>query len=113
MVVQILGKAFKKKQAIHIALASKFYGIGLPTAIKICSKIWAFIHGMRNAYQLSESYMLNLTTMNCLRLTIEDDASSENRANIALKRSIGSSQGFRLENHLHFIYVKRRRSNML
>lgn len=39
MVVHILGKGFKGKEVVKIALASKFYGVGLKTAEKLCSKL--------------------------------------------------------------------------
>ncbi|KAK5960088.1 mitochondrial 37S ribosomal protein uS13m SWS2 PWA37_002580 [Arxiozyma heterogenica] len=97
MVVHVLGKAFKGKQVINIALASKIYGIGLATATKICSKL-GFYPWMR-MHQLSESQILNLNN-ELSNMTIEDDARSKIRANIALKKKIGSYQGFRHEHHL-------------
>lgn len=97
MVVHVFGKAFKGKQVISIALASKIYGIGLPTATKICSKL-GFYPWMR-MHQLSESQILNLNN-ELSKMTVEEDARSKVRANIALKRTIGSYQGFRHENHL-------------
>lgn len=97
MVVHVLGKAFKGKQVINIALAAKIYGIGLPTATQICSKL-GFYPWMR-MHQLSESQILNLNN-ELSNMTIEDDARGKVRANIMLKKQIGSYQGLRHEKHL-------------
>lgn len=69
MVVHILGKAFKGKEVIRIALASKFYGVGKSTAERLCSKL-GFYPWMR-MHQLSEPQILNITS-ELSNMTIEE-----------------------------------------
>ncbi|CCF60146.1 hypothetical protein KAFR_0J00780 [Kazachstania africana CBS 2517] len=97
MVVHVLGKAFKGKEVVRIALASKFYGIGSRTSQLICSKL-GFYPWMR-MHQLSESQILNITN-ELSKITIEDDARAIVRQNIQLKKRIGSYQGLRHALHL-------------
>lgn len=92
MVVHILGKGFKGKEVIKIALASKIYGIGLTTAEKVCSKL-GFYPWMR-MHQLSEAQIMGLTS-ELSNMTIEGDARAIVKENIALKKRIGSYQGMR------------------
>lgn len=92
MVVHILGHGFKGKEVIRIGLASKFYGLGLQSAEKICSKL-GFYPWMR-MHQLSEPQIMNITS-ELSNLTIEGDARAIVRENIALKKSIGSYEGLR------------------
>lgn len=97
MVVHILGKGFKGKEVIRIALASKFYGIGKTTAEKLCSKL-GFYPWMR-MHELTEPQILNITN-ELSNITIEGDARAAVRANIAAKRRIGSYEGLRHAMHL-------------
>lgn len=92
MVVHILGKGFKGKEVIRIALASKFYGIGLTTAERICSRL-GFYPWMR-MHQLSEAQILSITS-ELSNMTIEGDARAIVKENIALKKRIGSYAGMR------------------
>lgn len=92
MVVHILGKAFKGKEVIRIALASKFYGVGKSIAERLCSKL-GFYPWMR-MHQLSEPQILNITS-ELSNMTIEGDARAIVRENIALKKKIGSYEGMR------------------
>ncbi|EDO19469.1 hypothetical protein Kpol_1002p119 [Vanderwaltozyma polyspora DSM 70294] len=92
MVVHILGKGFKGKEVVRIALASKFYGVGLETAQKICSKL-GFYPWMR-MHQLTEPQILGITS-ELSNMTIEGNARAVVKNNIALKRRIGSYQGLR------------------
>lgn len=92
MVVHILGKGFKGKEVIKIALASKFYGIGLNTAERVCSKL-GFYPWMR-MHQLSESQILSITS-ELSNMVIEGDARAIVKENIALKKRIGSYAGMR------------------
>lgn len=97
MVVHILGKGFKGKEVIKIALASKFYGIGKTTAEKICSKL-GFYPWMR-MHQLSEPQIMSIAS-ELSTMTIEGDARAIVKDNIALKRKIGSYSGMRHTLHL-------------
>ncbi|CCK73058.1 mitochondrial 37S ribosomal protein uS13m KNAG_0M02050 [Huiozyma naganishii CBS 8797] len=97
MVVHILGKAFKGKEVVRIGLSSKFYGIGLPTAETVCSKL-GFYPWMR-MHQLSEPQILSIAS-ELSHMTIEDDARAVVRANIAVKKRIGSYEGLRHALHL-------------
>lgn len=97
MVVHVLGKVFKGKEVIRIGLASKFYGIGLATSGKICSKL-GFYPWMR-MHQLSEPQILSIAS-EISNMTVEDDARAIVRKNIALKKSIGTYQGLRHALHL-------------
>ncbi|SCU88289.1 LADA_0E09296g1_1 [Lachancea dasiensis] len=92
MVVHILGKGFKGKEVIKIALASKFYGIGLKTSETVCSKL-GFYPWMR-MHQLSEPQIMSITS-ELSNLTIEGNARAVVKENIALKRRIGSYEGMR------------------
>ncbi|AET40135.1 mitochondrial 37S ribosomal protein uS13m Ecym_5380 [Eremothecium cymbalariae DBVPG len=92
MVVHILGKGFKGKEVVKIALASKFYGVGQKTAEKICSKL-GFYPWMR-MHQLNEAQVMSITT-ELTNMTIEGAARAVVKENIALKRRIGSYQGMR------------------
>ncbi|CDO93225.1 unnamed protein product [Kluyveromyces dobzhanskii CBS 2104] len=92
MAVHILGKGFKGKEVVKIGLASKFYGIGLKTAEKICSKL-GFYPWMR-MHQLTEPQVMAVTS-ELANMTIEGDARAIVKENIALKRSIGSYEGMR------------------
>lgn len=92
MVVHILGKAFKGKEVIRIALASKFYGVGKSTSERLCSKL-GFYPWMR-MHQLTEPQILNITS-ELSNMTIEGEARAVVRENIALKKRIGSYQGMR------------------
>lgn len=92
MVVHILGKGFKGKEVIRIALASKFYGIGPKTAEGICSKL-GFYPWMR-MHQLSEPQIMEITS-ELANMTIEGAARSIVKENIALKKKIGSYEGMR------------------
>lgn len=92
MVVHILGKGFKGKEVIKIALASKFYGIGEKTAEIICSKL-GFYPWMR-MHQLTEPQVMAITS-ELSNMTIEGDARAVVKENIALKRKIGSYEGMR------------------
>lgn len=93
----ILGKGFKGKEVIKIALASKFYGIGKTTAEKICSKL-GFYPWMR-MHQLSEPQIMSIAS-ELSTMTIEGDARAIVKDNIALKRKIGSYSGMRHTLHL-------------
>lgn len=86
MVVHILGKGFKGKEVIKIALASKFYGIGKTTAEKICSKL-GFYPWMR-MHQLSEPQIMSIAS-ELSTMTIEGDARAIVKDNIALKEKLG------------------------
>ncbi|SCU85197.1 LAMI_0C10440g1_1 [Lachancea mirantina] len=97
MVVHILGKGFKGKEVIRIALASKFYGVGLKTSEKLCSKL-GFYPWMR-MHQLSEPQIMNITS-ELSSMAIEGDARAIVKENIALKRRIGSYEGMRHALHL-------------
>lgn len=92
MVVHILGKGFKGKEVVKIALASKFYGVGLKTAEKLCSKL-GFYPWMR-MHQLSEAQVMEVTS-ELANMTIEGNARAVVKENIALKRSMGSYEGMR------------------
>ncbi|KAM3160743.1 37S ribosomal protein SWS2, mitochondrial [Lachancea thermotolerans] len=92
MVVHILGKGFKGKEVIKIALASKFYGIGLKTSETLCAKL-GFYPWMR-MHQLSEPQIMSITS-ELSTMTIEGNARAVVKENIALKRRIGSYQGMR------------------
>ncbi|CCH61417.1 hypothetical protein TBLA_0E03630 [Henningerozyma blattae CBS 6284] len=92
MVVHILGKAFKGKEVIKIALASKFYGIGPKTSEQLCSKL-GFYPWMR-MHQLTEGNIMSITS-ELSKMTIEDDARAIVRENIQLKKNIGSYPGIR------------------
>lgn len=97
MVVHILGRAFKGKEVIRIALASKFYGIGDKTATTVCSKL-GFYPWMR-MHQLSEAQIMGIAS-ELSNMTIEDEARAVVRRNIALKKSIGTYEGLRHVLHL-------------
>ncbi|EJS41940.1 sws2p [Saccharomyces arboricola H-6] len=97
MVVHILGKGFKGKEVIKIALASKFYGIGKTTAEKVCSKL-GFYPWMR-MHQLSEPQIMSIAS-ELSTMTIEGDARAVVKENIALKKKIGSYSGMRHALHL-------------
>ncbi|SCU94160.1 LAFA_0F20252g1_1 [Lachancea sp. 'fantastica'] len=92
MVVHILGKGFKGKEVIRIALASKMYGVGLKTSEMLCSKL-GFYPWMR-MHQLSEPQIMSLTS-ELSNMTIEGNARAVVKENIALKRRIGSYEGMR------------------
>lgn len=92
MVVHILGKGFKGKEVIKIALASKFYGIGEKTAERVCSKL-GFYPWMR-MHQLTEPQVMSITS-ELSNMTIEGDARAVVKESIALKRRIGSYEGMR------------------
>ena len=92
MVVHILGKGFKGKEVIKIALASKFYGIGEKTAERVCSKL-GFYPWMR-MHQLTEPQVMSITS-ELSNMTIEGDARAIVKESIALKRRIGSYEGMR------------------
>lgn len=92
MVVHILGKGFKGKEVVRIALASKFYGVGLQTSEKVCSKL-GFYPWMR-MHQLSEAQIMSITS-ELTNMTIEGNARAIVKDNIALKRRIGSYAGMR------------------
>ncbi|CAI1684592.1 hypothetical protein SEUBUCD646_0N02370 [Saccharomyces eubayanus] len=97
MVVHILGKGFKGKEVIQIALASKFYGIGRTTAEKVCSKL-GFYPWMR-MHQLSEPQIMSIAS-ELSTMTIEGDARAIVKDNIALKKKIGCYSGMRHALHL-------------
>ncbi|CAB4252562.1 similar to Saccharomyces cerevisiae YNL081C SWS2 Putative mitochondrial ribosomal protein of the small subunit, has similarity to E. coli S13 ribosomal protein [Maudiozyma barnettii] len=97
MVVHILGKVFKGKEVIRIALASKFYGIGEKTATIVCSKL-GFYPWMR-MHQLSEAQIMNIAS-ELSTITIEGEARAVVKRNIALKKSIGTYEGLRHVLHL-------------
>lgn len=92
MVVHILGKGFKGKEVIKIALASKFYGVGEKTAERVCSKL-GFYPWMR-MHQLTEAQIMSITS-ELSTMTIEGDARAVVKENIALKRRIGCYEGMR------------------
>ncbi|SCU86518.1 LAME_0D06502g1_1 [Lachancea meyersii CBS 8951] len=92
MVVHILGKGFKGKEVIKIALASKIYGVGLKTSETLCSKL-GFYPWMR-MHQLSEPQIMSLTS-ELSNMTIEGNARAVVKENIGLKRRIGSYEGMR------------------
>ncbi|CAH2449669.1 Putative mitochondrial ribosomal protein of the small subunit [Komagataella phaffii CBS 7435] len=92
MVVHILGKGFKGKTLIDIGLSSKFYGVGLQTAQRLCSKL-GFYPSMR-MHQLNEQQVMAITK-ELSDLTIEGKLRSVVRENIQLKRTIGSYAGLR------------------
>ncbi|CCE62448.1 hypothetical protein TPHA_0C02950 [Tetrapisispora phaffii CBS 4417] len=92
MVVHILGKAFKGKEVIKIALASKFYGIGTKTSEKLCSKL-GFYPWMR-MHQLSEPQVMSITS-ELSNMTIEGDARAVVKDNIQRLKKIGSYRGMR------------------
>ncbi|AMD22839.1 HHR070Wp [Eremothecium sinecaudum] len=92
MAVNILGKAFKGKEVVRIALASKFYGIGLKTSEQLCSKLGFFPWMRMN--QLTEPNIMSIAS-ELSNMTIEGSAKAIVKENIALKRRIGSYQGLR------------------
>lgn len=92
MVVHVLGKAFKGKELIRIALASKFYGIGAKTSEEICCKL-GFYPQMR-MHQLNEANIMSIAS-ELSKLTIEDNARQIVKENIMLKKTIGSYPGLR------------------
>lgn len=115
MVVHILGKAVKGKYLINvcilfwyypffwqiltffliiqqIGLAKTFYGIGTETATQICSKL-GFYPGMR-MHQLTEQQTMAVTK-ELSEMTIDSKLLSQVRANIKMKREIGSYTGLR------------------
>ncbi|KAG0683021.1 37S ribosomal protein subunit sws2, mitochondrial [Pichia californica] len=92
MVVHILGKAVKGKYRINFGLAKTFYGIGLQTATRICSKL-GFYPDMR-MHQLSEQQTMSITK-ELSEMTTDSKLLAQVRANIRMKREIGSYTGMR------------------
>ncbi|GMM29397.1 putative mitochondrial 37S ribosomal protein [Martiniozyma asiatica (nom. inval.)] len=92
MVVHILGKAIKGKYRINFGLSNAFYGVGLQTATKICSKL-GFYPDMR-MHQLNEQQTMSITK-ELSDMTIENKLLGQIRQNIGLKREIGSYAGMR------------------
>ncbi|ODV85289.1 hypothetical protein CANARDRAFT_28554 [[Candida] arabinofermentans NRRL YB-2248] len=92
MVVHILGKAVRGKYKINYGLSATFYGIGLQSATKICSKL-GFYPNMR-MHQLTEQQTMAITK-ELSEMDIESKLLSQIRANIQLKKDNGSYVGFR------------------
>lgn len=92
MVVHILGKAVKGKYRINYGLSKTFYGVGLETATKICSKL-GFYPDMR-MHQLTEQQTMSITK-ELSEMTIDSKLLSNVKANIKMKREIGSYVGMR------------------
>ncbi|AWU74383.1 uncharacterized protein C5L36_0A09720 [Pichia kudriavzevii] len=92
MVVHILGKAIKGKYRINFGLSKSFYGIGLNTATKICSRL-GFYPDMR-MHQLTEQQTMSITK-ELSEMDIDSKLLSQIRANIKMKREIGSYAGMR------------------
>lgn len=76
----------------QIGLAKTFYGIGTETATQICSKL-GFYPGMR-MHQLTEQQTMAVTK-ELSEMTIDSKLLSQVRANIKMKREIGSYTGLR------------------
>lgn len=77
---------------IQYGLTKTFYGIGLETATRICSKL-GFYPDMR-MHQLSEQQTMSITK-ELSEMTIDSKLLSQVRANIKMKREIGSYVGLR------------------
>ncbi|QPG77315.1 37S ribosomal protein subunit sws2, mitochondrial [Brettanomyces nanus] len=92
MVVHILGKAIRGKYKVVYGLSATFYGLGLHTATKICSKL-GFYPEMR-MHQLSEQHLMSVTK-ELSDMTIESKLLSQIRSNIQLKKKTGSYAGLR------------------
>ncbi|ODQ65324.1 putative mitochondrial ribosomal protein of the small subunit [Nadsonia fulvescens var. elongata DSM 6958] len=92
MAVHILGKSFRGNALISYGIAQKFFGIGFESAKILTSKL-GFYPKMR-MHQLTETQVLQITK-ELTGLTIENDLKKEIRANIALKKAIGSYAGRR------------------
>ncbi|GME74654.1 unnamed protein product [[Candida] boidinii] len=92
MVVHILGKPIRGKYLINYGLAAAFYGLGLKTATRVCSKLGFYPH-MR-MHQLSEQQTMSITK-ELSEMTIDSKLLSQIRSNIQLKKNTGSYAGLR------------------
>lgn len=77
---------------IQYGLTKTFYGIGLETATKLCSKL-GFYPDMR-MHQLTEQQTMSITK-ELSEMTIDSKLLNQVRENIRMKREIGSYVGIR------------------
>lgn len=80
------------KSNIQIGLSSKFYGVGLQSAERLCAKL-GFYPQMR-MHQLSEQQVMSITK-ELSDMTIEGKLRSLVKENIHMKRTIGTYTGLR------------------
>ena len=92
MAINISGKSFRGNQVVSIGIASKFYALGIQNAERICSKLG--FYPQKRMHQLTEEEGRAIAK-ELTAYTIETEARNQMRANIALKRTIGSFAGRR------------------
>lgn len=92
MVVHVLGKPIKAHMPVFLGLAKLFTGIGQEQARRVCAKVGLHQHMRMN--ELLELQLLGIAK-ELNNHTIDKDWVEQIRADIKMKRDIGSYAGMR------------------